>query len=97
MFYNQRFFAYCHPRSCGGKKQKGNARLNTNKKMNEVNQIKTSPSLDLKKGKLYLRIVSKKKSIKTIGETGKEKIRLISHGLRDYLGKHQHQFFQEQM
>jgi hypothetical protein len=44
-------------RLCGGKEQKANARLSANKKMKEENQIKTSPTLDLKKGKISLRKV----------------------------------------
>lgn len=51
-------FAHCHPRSCGGKEQKANAQLSANKKMTRENQIKTSPSLDWKKGEISLKKVS---------------------------------------
>ncbi len=47
-------------------------------------------------GKIILSDQIETRSFHKIGVTGKEKIRLISHGLRDYLDKHQHQFFQEQ-
>ncbi len=60
-------FAHCHPRSCGGKEQKANARLSANKKMTKKNQIKTSPSLDLKKGKLSLR--KDRGMVTTVGRT----------------------------
>ena len=60
-------FAHCHPRSCGGKEQKANARLSANKKMTKKNQIKTSPSLNLKKGKLSLR--KDRGMVTTVGRT----------------------------
>ncbi len=47
-------FAHYHPRSCGGKEQKANARLSANKKMKKENQIKTSASLTKKKDEMLL-------------------------------------------
>jgi hypothetical protein len=55
-----RHFAHCHPRSCGGKEQKANARLSANKKMKEENQIKTSPSPTKKKDKVLLKNIGGK-------------------------------------